>query len=149
MGDYFTGFANEEARRLGLTLEEAKAWQPEARSATKRAPAKHKPAKAPKDLFGEEIGEAPDEADGKPVNTRGRKPKADSAERETQKSKVIELARVNAQLTNRTCLEGLGLEATPGNTTLVSSLLKELSGEEGPLTKVGTKGPGVYYTLKG
>lgn len=28
MGDYFEGFVNEEARRLGLTLDEVKAWAP-------------------------------------------------------------------------------------------------------------------------
>ena len=32
MGDYFEGFVNEEARQLGKTIPEIKAWQPEART---------------------------------------------------------------------------------------------------------------------
>jgi hypothetical protein len=30
MGDYFEGFVQEEARQMGKTLEEIKAWQPPA-----------------------------------------------------------------------------------------------------------------------
>ena len=32
MGDYFEGFVNEEARQLGKTIPEIKAWEPEART---------------------------------------------------------------------------------------------------------------------
>jgi len=32
MGDYFQGFVNEEARQLGKTIPEIKAWQPEAKT---------------------------------------------------------------------------------------------------------------------
>jgi hypothetical protein len=28
MGDYFEGFLQEETRNLGLTLDEARSWQP-------------------------------------------------------------------------------------------------------------------------
>ena len=28
MGDYFEGFVNEEARQLGKTIPEIKAWEP-------------------------------------------------------------------------------------------------------------------------
>jgi hypothetical protein len=35
MGDYFEGFVNEEARNLGKTLAEIKAWTPPVRTATR------------------------------------------------------------------------------------------------------------------
>ena len=44
MGDYFEGFLQEEARNLGMTLDQIKAWQPpqragrRARSVTSRPP---------------------------------------------------------------------------------------------------------------
>ena len=36
MGDYFEGFLQEEARNLGLTLDEIKAWQPPQRAGRPR-----------------------------------------------------------------------------------------------------------------
>jgi len=38
MGDYFEGFVNEEARNLGKTLAEIKAWTPPKKVAKKAAP---------------------------------------------------------------------------------------------------------------
>ena len=35
MGDYFEGFINEEARQLGKTVPEIKAWQPPQRTAAR------------------------------------------------------------------------------------------------------------------
>lgn len=40
MGDYFEGFVNEEAKQLGQTLEQIKAWTPPAKA--KKKPAKRK-----------------------------------------------------------------------------------------------------------
>lgn len=45
MGDYFEGFVNEEARNLGKTLAEVKAWVPPKRVAKAKAP-KRSPKKA-------------------------------------------------------------------------------------------------------
>ena len=36
MGDYFTGFVDEEVRALGFTLEDVRAWQPPARNSRRR-----------------------------------------------------------------------------------------------------------------
>ncbi|MFN9246490.1 MAG: DUF7008 domain-containing protein [Planctomycetota bacterium] len=36
MGDYFEGFISEEARQLGKSIPEIKAWAPPARAATRR-----------------------------------------------------------------------------------------------------------------
>jgi hypothetical protein len=44
MGDYFEGFVNVEARNLGKTLAEIKAWVPLKKAAKTRAKSK-KPAK--------------------------------------------------------------------------------------------------------
>ena len=44
MGDYFEGFVNEEARNLGKTLSEIKAWVPPKKVAKAKA-AKHSPKK--------------------------------------------------------------------------------------------------------
>lgn len=41
MGDYFAGFVDEEARALGFTLEEVRAWQPPSR---RRAPRRRRQA---------------------------------------------------------------------------------------------------------
>jgi hypothetical protein len=38
MGDYFEGFVNEEARNLGKTLAEIKAWTPPKKAAMTAAP---------------------------------------------------------------------------------------------------------------
>ena len=37
MGDYFEGFVQDEARQMGKTLEEIKAWQPPQRVRARRA----------------------------------------------------------------------------------------------------------------
>ena len=37
MGDYFEGFVQEEARQLGKTLDEIKAWQPPALRSRRKA----------------------------------------------------------------------------------------------------------------
>ena len=36
MGDYFAGFVDEEARALGFTLDDVRAWQPPARNSRRR-----------------------------------------------------------------------------------------------------------------
>lgn len=36
MGDYFSGFVDEEARALGFTVEDVRAWQPPARNSRRR-----------------------------------------------------------------------------------------------------------------
>jgi hypothetical protein len=36
MGDYFEGFVDEEARELGLTPDDIRAWAPPARTGTRR-----------------------------------------------------------------------------------------------------------------
>jgi len=36
MGDYFEGFVQDEARQMGKTVEEIKAWQPPQRSRSRR-----------------------------------------------------------------------------------------------------------------
>ncbi len=38
MGDYYEGFVQDEARQMGRTIEEIRAWQPPARKASRRAP---------------------------------------------------------------------------------------------------------------
>ena len=42
MGDYFEGFVNEEARNLGKTIDEIKAWTPPKRSAARKKKASKK-----------------------------------------------------------------------------------------------------------
>jgi hypothetical protein len=148
MGDYFAGFLDEEARRLGKTVEQVRQWQPPARgsSAKTRQP---RIAKAPAKARDAGDADASDASEKPAKEPKARKPRAGSAEREAQKAKLVEFARTTDKLTNRACLEELGLDATSGNTALVSQLLKDLSAEDGPLEKVGTKGTSVYYRAKG
>ena len=38
MGDYYEGFVQDEARQLGRTIEEVRAWQPPAKKTARKAP---------------------------------------------------------------------------------------------------------------
>ena len=37
MGDYYEGFVQDEARQLGRTIEEVRAWQPPARKTSRKS----------------------------------------------------------------------------------------------------------------
>ena len=147
MGDYFAGFLDEEARRLGKTVEQVRQWQPPARGAAAKT-RQPRIAKAPAKARDAGDADASDASEKPAKDPKARQPRAGAGDRAAQKARVVELAQSAGRLSNRSCLEGLGLEATTGNTALVSLLLKELSGAAGPLEKVGTKGPGVYYTVR-
>ena len=58
MGDYFEGFVNEEARNLGKTLAEVKAWVPPMKVAKKKAASKSATEKTSKKKAAEEASQA-------------------------------------------------------------------------------------------
>ncbi len=58
MGDYFEGFVNEEARNLGKTLAEIKAWVPPKKVAKKKAASKSATKKTSKKKAAEEASQA-------------------------------------------------------------------------------------------
>ena len=58
MGDYFEGFVNEEARNLGKTLAEIKAWVPPKKVAKKKAASKSVTKKTSKKKAAEEASRA-------------------------------------------------------------------------------------------
>ena len=122
MGNYFAGFVQEQALRLGKTVPELKEWVPPANSRGRRA------------------------AVARVAEPRARRERAPAADREAMKEKILDVARQSAKVTNAMCLEVLGEGASAA---MVSQLLKALSAEGGPLEKVGSKGPGVFYRLRG
>jgi hypothetical protein len=126
MGNYFADFVQEQALKVGKTTQDLKAWTPPANSRGRRV-------------------SAPKAATAEPGETKPKRGRGSSVDRDAIEEQILSLAREVGKVTNALCKQKLGESVSAAT---VSQVLKAMSKDDGPLEKVGSKGPAVFYTMR-
>lgn len=126
MGNYFADFVQEQALKVGKTTQDLKAWTPTANSRGRRV-------------------SAPKAGSAEPGETKPKRGRGSSVDRDAIGEQILSLAREVGKVTNSLCKQKLGESVSAAT---VSQVLKAMSENGGPLEKVGSKGPAVFYTMR-